>query len=206
MVYYIIIIIIIILWLFPINNSCIIPFQNYPELNVLYINKQIIVNELLKVINSNRWTLYDNLHNKSIFKNNDINSVNQMMTRNYTKLNSSDIPNWKLFGLVYNKQIFDNNDQLCPQTIKLLLNIPSVINAGFSCLEPGKVTDLHTDNNNDFYRVQFPLIIPEGNCGFKINNQIFNWSKPFIFNDSCYHQAWNMSNSNRFVLILDILK
>lgn len=209
MVYYYIIILIIFLVIFRINNSenlCIIPFQNYPELNILSINKLIIIDELLNVINSDKWTLYDNLHHQSIFKNNDLNNVNIMMKQNYTKLNSSNIPSWKLFGLIYNKQIYDNNDKSCPLTIKMLLNIPYVINAGFSCLEAGKITDYHTDNNNDFYRVQVPLIIPYGKCGFKINDKIFDWSEPFIFNDSCFHQAWNVSNSNRFVLILDILK
>ena len=88
----------------------------------------------------------------------------------------------------------------------MLLNIPYVINAGFSCLEAGKSTDYHTDNNDEFYRVQFPLIIPNGNCKFKINNEIIDWSKPFIFDDNCLHQAWNITDKNRFVLILDILR
>jgi hypothetical protein len=183
------------------HDNCLIDFNLYPELNILIENNHIIINELNNIITSNKWILYDDLHHKSLFKNNTINDIFKTLKSKETTLNSSDKPTWKLYGLLFNRQIYNND---CPNTIKMLLNIPSVINAGFSCLEPGKYTDYHTDNNDNFFRVQIPLVIPDGNCKFKIKNKILDWKKPFIFNDNCFHQAWNLTQYNRFVLILDI--
>ena len=187
------------------NDNCLIPFDLYPKLNQIIKNKHIIIQELNNVLYSNRWILYDDLHHKLIFKKNNIDDVFKILKSKETSLsiNLSEKPTWKLYGLLFNRQIYNND---CPNTIKLLLNIPNVINAGFSCLEAGKSTDYHTDNNDEFYRVQIPLIIPHGNCKFKINDQIIDWSMPFIFDDNCLHQAWNLTNENRYVLILDILK
>ena len=201
----ILLLILIFIILFSLNSAkkCLIPFDNFSELNIIVKNKHIIVNELNNIIVSNQWILYDDLHHKSLFRNNDINYIFNVLRLKETTLNSSQNPTWKLYGLLFNRQIYNND---CPNTIKLLLDIPYIINAGFSCLEAGKSTDYHTDDNSNFYRVQIPLIIPNGDCKFKINNKIINWTKPFIFDDNCYHQAWNLTNYNRYVLILDILK
>ena len=185
------------------TNLCLIPFDSYPELYTIFKNKHLIINELNNIIKSTKWILYDDLHHKSLFKKNDINEIFTKLRSKETTLNSSNNPTWKLYGLLFNKHVYNED---CPETIKMLLNIPYVINAGFSCLEAGKATDYHTDNNDEFYRVQFPLIIPKGNCKFKINNEIIDWSEPFIFDDNCLHQAWNITDKNRFVLILDILR
>jgi len=106
--------------------------------------------------------------------------------------------------LLFNKQPVSEN--LCPKTIELLKSIPCIINAGFSCLEPNKRTDAHSDDNDIYYRYQLPLIVPKGNTGFKVNNTSINYElgKPFIFDDCMSHQAWNDTNEIRVVLICDI--
>ena len=46
----------------------------------------------------------------------------------------------------------------------------------------------------------------EGDCAMEINNDIIKWNiyEYFIFDDTCFHQAWNNTDENRFVLIIDI--
>lgn len=189
---------------YNVNSTCLIPLYYYPQLQLL--NTNLILKELINIINSDKWIIYDDFHNKQIFHNNNIKSITDILLKNQSTLNSTNEPTWRLFPLLYNKQVFNNHDILCPNTIKMLLKIPYVINAGFSCLEAGKITDYHTDNNKKYYRYQLPLIIPKGNCKFKLVNKILDWSYPFIFNDNCYHQVWNLTTQNRFVLILDILR
>jgi len=189
----------------PINNlKCLISLSNYPQLQNL--DTDIIKTELINIIKSNKWVLYDDFHGKNIFNNNNIVSLTKLLVNSQSILNSSKEPSWRLFPLFYNKQVLPEYDILCPNTIKMLLDIPYVINGAFSCLEAGKITDYHTDNNTKYFRFQLPLIIPEGDCKFKIVNQILDWSNPFIFDDNCFHQVWNRTKENRFVLILDILR
>lgn len=188
------------------KNKCLINFNLYPELNEVISNTHIILNELNNVINIDKWIKYDDFHNKQIFHTNHTN-LHEIFKNSESSLNINNIsPSWKLFGLIYNRQIYNSHDKYCPFTINMLLNIPYVINATFSCLEPGKITDYHSDNNTNYYRVQIPIIIPNGDCKFKLENNILDWSYPFIFDDNCMHQVWNFTNNYRFVLILDILR
>ena len=131
------------------------------------------------------------------------------LVKSESKINTeTNDPKWKVFGLIFNKNIIELNEKLCPQTTQLLKSIPDIINAGFSCLEPNKSTDSHSDDNKDFYRYQLPLIVPDGDTGFKSDNETINYkvNEPFIFNDSIIHQAWNNTNKIRVVLICDIIR
>jgi aspartyl/asparaginyl beta-hydroxylase (cupin superfamily) len=49
----------------------------------------------------------------------------------------------------------------CPKTAALVAKIPNVINAGFSCLEPGSTTGEHQDYNKvrQEMRYLFPLCL-----------------------------------------------
>ena len=53
--------------------------------------------------------------------------------------------------------------------------------------------------------VHAPLIVPQG-CGFRVGNETRAWEpgKPFVFDDTIEHEAWNDSDQTRVVLIFDI--
>ncbi len=189
------------------NSENFIKLNQYPELDILKDNYDIIISELNNILKKGYWSNYDDLHKKDIFRNNDINNVINQLTKSESKVKTSTKkPKWKVFGLIFNKNILEINEKLCPKTIQLLKSIPCVINAGFSCLEPNKSTDIHSDDNKDFFRYQLPLIIPKGDTGFKVNNQTIKYkiNQPFIFDDCNEHQAWNYTNNIRVVLICDI--
>jgi len=182
-----------------------ISLNNYPELNILNDNYKIILEELNYILENGLWANYDDLHGKDIFRKGNMEYVLSEMKNSETKVDKiTKNPKWKMFGLLFNKQPVSEN--LCPKTIELLKSIPCIINAGFSCLEPNKRTDAHSDDNDIYYRYQLPLIVPKGNTGFKVNNTSINYElgKPFIFDDCMSHQAWNDTNEIRVVLICDI--
>jgi len=184
-----------------------ISLKNYPELNILNENYKIIIDELNYILDKGFWANYDDLHGKDIFRKGNMEYVLSEMKKSETKVEKiTNNPKWKMYGLLFNKNSVNENS--CPKTIKLLKSIPYIINAGFSCLEPNKQTDLHSDDNDKYYRYQLPLIVPKGNTGFKLNNSVINYElgKPFIFDDSNKHQAWNNTNEIRVVLICDIDK
>jgi len=202
------------------NLEQFIQLSSYPELQVLTDNIGEIKSELDNLISNGLWTNYGKIHHKDIFTNNNIDNVINELNKHTSKINiysdthsntNSDTqlnPEWKIYSLIYNKQLIKENASQCPKTIKLIEQIPYVINAGFSCLEPGAITDYHSDDNKTFYRYQLPLIVPNGDTQFKLIDNIipFEYGKPFIFDDCKKHQAWNKTNHIRIVLILDILR
>lgn len=184
-----------------------IQLDTYPELNLLKENYHVILDELNYVIENGYWSNYDILHGKDVFRNKNSNFVISEMEKFESKIEEkSKEPKWKIFGLLLNKNTLEKNEKICPKTISILKSIPYIINAGFSCLEPNKSTDKHKDDNDLFYRYQLPLIIPEGDTGFKVGNSVIDYkvNEAFIFDDCMYHQAWNNTDKIRIVLICDI--
>ena len=184
-----------------------IPLSNYPDLEILKTNHSVILEELEGILKNRDWTNYDEIHKKDIFRRFSLEQIMQEMAESESKVEEiTKEPKWKMFGLLFNKQSIELNEKHCPKTIALLKSIPCISNAGFSCLEPNKSTDVHSDYNHNFYRYQLPLIIPKGNTGFKVNDSIINYkvNEPFIFDDCNAHQAWNYTDKIRVVLICDI--
>ena len=86
--------------------------------------------------------------------------IMERIRQNENYLNS-DNNSWRIFGLILNEQISESNVELMPNTMKLLFNIPNIINAGISCLEPHVKTLRHKDFNESFFRCHIPLYIPD---------------------------------------------
>jgi len=183
----------------------------YPEMKFIFDNRKIIQNEFMNnIMNSDSWSNwmeYDKISNTPIFTKMTRDEIIQRMFQNKCKLDDGK-PSWKLFGLIlYNKPIIENTRQ-CPEIMKLLGKCKGIVNAGFSCLEPNVITELHHDFNHDILRCHIPIIIPDGNVAIKINNEIKKWNNDeyFIFDDTFDHQAWNYTKNKRIVLIIDIIK
>jgi aspartyl/asparaginyl beta-hydroxylase (cupin superfamily) len=49
-----------------------------------------------------------------------------------------------------------------------------------------------------------PLIVP-GSCGFRVGGETRAWreGEAFVFDDTIEHEAWNRSDQDRALLILD---
>jgi hypothetical protein len=65
----------------------------------------------------------------------------------------------------------------------------------------------HTGPTNRKLRLQFPLTVPTGStCRLRAGNHthVLEEGKPFVFDDSFQHEAWNDSDEPRIVLIVDI--
>ena len=99
----------------------------------------------------------------------------------------------------------------CPRTAEVLKGAPQcdVANraptAYFSILEPGTRIPPHTGVTNTRLIVHVPLIVPP-NCGFRVGSETREWvpGKAWIFDDTIEHEAWNLSDAPRAILIFDI--
>ena len=206
-------------------SKCWINNKKYPEAEKIYNSRNIIINELKKILDTDKWAIWSNDYNTTpIFSEMTDDEILTRINSNLGKINSEIKPSWRLFGLILNKKILPNS-KLCPQTMDILkLYSKRILNAGFSLLEPRCIIGLHFDTNDKFYRLHIPLIIPNANnniknsfvdynqakqlCILQVENEYKIWKNDeyFIFDDTCYHNAWNYTNELRIILIIDLLK
>ena len=99
----------------------------------------------------------------------------------------------------------------CPETARVLESLPvshipgRAPSAFFSMLKPQTQIPPHTGVTNTRAIVHLPLIVPDG-CGFRVVGETRPWveGRPFAFDDTIEHEAWNNSDQLRSVLIFDV--
>ena len=119
-------------------------------------------------------------------------------------------PNWSALHLWQDGK---RNNAVCeraPTTADLVESLPLAKIPGrapavfFSILKAGKRIPPHTGVTNIRSIVHLPLIVPDG-CGFRVGGETREWreGEAFVFDDTIEHEAWNNSDQDRAVLIID---
>ena len=114
---------------------------------------------------------------------------------------------WKTFEFFFFGIQHIENCEKYPKTTELLLQIPELITAQFSMLLPKTKIKPHQGYSKLLLRNHLPLILPEkGDMGMKIKGETRTWEKGKLlsFNDGFIHEAWNLSDQPRTVLLFDI--
>lgn len=195
------------------SNPSIIDTSLFPEFMSLTNSINIIKNELYGCMTTRLWTFVDhnNIEQSIIHKEMLTSDVRSYAASNNSALNNG-IPSIKVFLITINKDQILANSFYCKETFKLLNNIPNVINAMFVCIEPGIRIPKHTGNVHNVLKCVIPLIIPNGDCGISIDNKDIKFSEisknnDFMIYDELYsNYMWNNSDSNLFLLFIEILK
>lgn len=120
-------------------------------------------------------------------------------------------PDWSTFFLWRDGVRFDENCARCPKTAALLDTLPLARQRGygptamFSLLAPRTRIPPHTGSSNARLICHLPLVIPE-RCGFRVGNDTREWriGEAWAFDDSIDHEAWNDSDQQRAILIIDV--
>ena len=112
--------------------------------------------------------------------------------------------NWRVFALFRLGVPFEEHVKLCPETARILQEVPGLVNAGFSSLDSGVYIGPHTGYTRQVLRCHLGLIVPE-QCGIRVGQEVRSWSPGscFVFDDTQEHEAWNQSKSKRVVLLFD---
>lgn len=117
---------------------------------------------------------------------------------------------WRTSAFLFWKWNFRKNQEACPKTMELLQKIPNLISASVSILEPGSEIKPHRGDTNGIMRGHLPLKVPTDNTslGFKVNEEVIVWEegKLVLFNDAAYHSAWNLADTDRIVMIIDVVR
>ena len=97
--------------------------------------------------------------------------------------------------------------EVCPETSRLIGQVPEITTAFFSIFAPGTTLKPHRGMYGGFLRYHLGLKVPEpvDSCGIEVDGQTYNWreGESFVFDDSYKHSAWNNSDSSRVVLFAD---
>jgi hypothetical protein len=136
--------------------------------------------------------------------------------------NNPDAPTWTVFplchcfpaNLVENRKWIDATCNFVPSTAEILKTIlgDTLRTALFSRLDPETTLEAHTgweDLANHVYRLHLPLLVPPGGlCGAWVDGAVetHEEGRALCFDDSKVHRAFNYSQQERIVLILDLAR
>jgi aspartyl/asparaginyl beta-hydroxylase (cupin superfamily) len=118
---------------------------------------------------------------------------------------------WGAFHLWKEGERFDEACARAPRTAALVESLPichikgRAPNVFFSILTAGSHIPAHTGVTNVRSVVHLPLIVPEG-CEFRVGGETRGWvqGRAFAFDDTIEHEAWNRSERDRAILIIDV--
>jgi len=116
---------------------------------------------------------------------------------------------WNVFGLRSFKKDIGLAHLKCPASSELINEFDElIISAGFSIMKPGTIIYPHTGYTNRVLRCHLGMKVPTGDCAIKVGQKTQKWEegKAFVFDDTILHEAWNMTNETRIIMLLDIDK
>jgi len=118
---------------------------------------------------------------------------------------------WSAYFLWNQSQAVPGHIARCPATARALEAVPRCWVEGraptafFSILDANTRIPAHTGITNTRCTVHLPLVVPP-NCGFRVGATTREWvpGQAWVFDDTIEHEAWNLSDTPRAILIFDI--
>ena len=102
-----------------------------------------------------------------------------------------------------------NESLVSPLFEEIFQSIPGFVSAAISKLEAGAEIKWHPGDTSGVIRCHLPLIVPGKlpDCGFQVMDEERSWEegKMLMFCDAYKHRAFNRTNQDRFLLIIDIV-
>ena len=117
---------------------------------------------------------------------------------------------WRTFIFYGYSHKMEENCKRCPETARLLAQVPGMKTAFFSILSPGKHIPAHRGFYKGVLRYHLGLIVPEPKeqCRIRVGDDYRHWEegKSMIFDDTFDHEVWNDTGGVRVVLFLDVIR
>jgi beta-hydroxylase len=167
--------------------SAYIDVDKFPELKILQDNWQVIRDEAISLNNE--------AHIKA---SKDLDDLG---------FNSFFRTGWKRFYLKWYGANLKSAEQLCPKTLQLLNQLPSVKGAMFTMLPPGSRLGKHRDPYAGSLRYHLGLVTPNSDdCYISVDGQTYSWrdGEAVMFDETYIHHAENKTDQNRIILFLDV--
>ena len=122
----------------------------------------------------------------------------------------TDDDRWKTFFLYGFGHKVEANCARCPETTRLIEQVPGMMTAFFSILYPHKHIPEHRGPYKGFLRYHLGLIVPEpqSGCRIRVGDEVAYWEegRSLLFDDTKPHEAWNETDGIRVVLFMDLIR
>src|SRR5690554_307292 len=168
-------------------NTPFVELEHFPELKLLEDNWEVIRDEAAALFDEGRIrtaTGHTDLAFHSFFKS-----------------------GWKRFYLKWYGDMMPSAEQLCPKTVALVNQIPSLNAAMFAMLPAGGRLTAHRDPFAGSLRYHLGLITPnDDQCFITVDGEDYSWrdGKAVIFDETFIHSAHNKTEHNRIILFCDV--
>lgn len=118
---------------------------------------------------------------------------------------------WDVYGIYWGGRETERHTG-APLTKQVLAPWQSIVfNAGFSLLRPGVKIKPHIGYTADVLRFHLGLSVPSTDAqvtGIRVGAETRPWveGEAFLFDDTLEHEAWNVSDKPRIILLVDMLR
>lgn len=164
-----------------------IPVKEIPGLEALDQNWEVIRDEARRLAEAQRI--------RAAEKNND------------AGFNSFFKTGWKRFYLKWYNAQHPSAEEYCPETVRILRDIPQVKAAMFAVLPPGAKLNPHRDPYAGSLRYHLGLDTPnDDRCYIEVDGQRYSWrdGESVIFDETYIHSAYNDTDVTRTILFCDV--
>jgi aspartyl/asparaginyl beta-hydroxylase (cupin superfamily) len=173
--------------------------DDFPQFKILEENYQALLDELKEVTGkkeNNKKIKHSNLFEPWVEKN---------------LYEESNDQGWDVAPLMIGGVLIDERCQKFPVLYSLIDKLKGIMSVSYSLLKPGTHIVPHKgydDYSEKVLRYHMGMIIPKGDIALRVDKEIRSWQcgRSFIFDDYLVHEAWNFSNEDRIVLIIDFLR
>jgi len=125
-------------------------------------------------------------------------------------ISNADERDWRVFFVyLFGQEDRLPNSRLCPRTVAAVRGIPGVLNAFFSILEAGKSVPAHEGPSYHYLRYHTAFRVPSTKPPtLRVKDRYHTWAEgeSLLFDDSWEHEVTNESDSERVVLIVDVVR
>jgi len=114
---------------------------------------------------------------------------------------------WKRFYLKWYDAPQPSAEALCPKTVEILGQVPSVHGAMFATLPPGGRLGAHRDPFAGSLRYHLGLRTPNSDdCWIEVDGRRYSWrdGEAVVFDETYVHTAENATDVTRLILFCDI--
>lgn len=116
---------------------------------------------------------------------------------------------WRSFFLWGYGYPAEENLERCPNTTKVIEQIPGLNTAFFSILAPGTHIPDHRGVTKALITCHLGLIVPkDGDVRMRVDDRIVRWAEgeTLVFDDTYQHEVWNDTENTRVVLLIQFAR
>jgi beta-hydroxylase len=115
---------------------------------------------------------------------------------------------WRSFFLYGYGVRIDDNCAKCPETTRIIEQIPGLLSAFYSVMLAGAHVPRHTGPTKAILTAHLGLIVPEKreDCRMQVADNTVSWEegRVLVFDDMFPHEVWNDTPEDRIILLVHV--